>query len=154
MQIKKLVGIAALGLLSAGCYVLRPAYGVTPEVGSEVAFDVTDAGRVALGGAMGPEIRQIEGRLVEKSDGEYLLAVSSIRMIYGGEQVWRGERVRVRQEHLGTTYQRKFSAGRSIALGAVTVGGFAAFLVSRSLFTSGQDPETDPDPDGDTFVWP
>jgi hypothetical protein len=37
---------------------------VTPAVGEKVAFDVNDAGRVALGGSLGPEIAQIEGRVV------------------------------------------------------------------------------------------
>lgn len=133
--------------LAAGCYTLKPALGTTPEVGSLVAFDVNDAGRVALGGTMGPEIAQIEGRLLERDNGEYLLAVSNIRLLRGGEQVWGGEQVRLKQEYLGTTYQKKFSMGRSIALGAIGVGGFAGFLVSRSLLGSGRVPG---DQDGDT----
>src|SRR5688572_22504152 len=99
----RLSAVAILGVLSAGCYTLRPVYGTVPEIGTEVAFDVTDAGRTALGGSIGPEISQIEGRLVEKHDGEYLVAISAVRLIRGGQQVWRGERVRVKTEHLGTT---------------------------------------------------
>jgi hypothetical protein len=151
---KTTIAVVLLGILSTGCYTLRPVYGVVPEVGNEVAFDVTDAGRIALGGAMGPEISQIEGRLVEKQDGEYLVAVSAVRLIRGGQQVWRGEKVRVKTEHLGATYERRFSRGRSIALGVAAVGGFAAFLITRSLLTSGGD-DSRPDPDpGNSFVWP
>ncbi len=38
--------------------------GVAPEIGNEMAFDITDVGRVGLGPSMGPEIAQVEGRLV------------------------------------------------------------------------------------------
>ena len=38
---------------------------------------------------MGPEIGQIEGRLLEKDTGQFLVAVSSVRMLRGGEQIRR-----------------------------------------------------------------
>lgn len=134
-------------VVMTGCYTLRPALGTTPEVGSLVAFDLNDAGRVALGGSMGPEIAQVEGRLMERDNGEYLLAVSSVRLLRGGEQVWSGEQVRLKPEYVGTAYEKKFSMGRSIALGAIGVGGFAGFLVSRSLLGGGRSSGDQP---GDT----
>jgi hypothetical protein len=128
---------AALGFLAAGCYTYQPVAGVVPEVGMQVAFDVNDAGRVALGGQMGPEIAQVEGLLVQKDSGSYLVAISTVRLLRGGEQVWTGEQVRLRSEYLGSAYQRRFSMGRSAALGAAALGGFGAFLVSRSILGSG-----------------
>src|SRR5258707_8516023 len=130
-------GCAALGALVAGCYTYQPVAGVVPEVGMQVAFDVNDAGRVALGGQMGPEIAQVEGQLVQKDGGSYLLAISTVRLLRGGEQVWTGEQVRLKSEYLGSAYQRRFSMGRSVALGAAALGGFGAFLVSRSILGSG-----------------
>ena len=44
------VGLLVLGILAAGCYSLQPVRGAAPVVGTTVAFDVNDAGRVALGG--------------------------------------------------------------------------------------------------------
>lgn len=134
MQVR-LVGMAVLVL--AGCYTLKPAGGVTPEVGTKVAFAVNDAGRVALGGSMGPEVAQVEGQLLEMDSATYLVAVSGVRTIRGDEQVWSGEQVRLKPEHVAYTYKRKFSAGRSIGLGVVTVGGFAALLATRSLLGFG-----------------
>jgi hypothetical protein len=136
-----------LGVLLAACYTLRPAGGALPEVGRRIAFDVTDAGRVALGGTMGPEIAQIEGLVVEKDSSGYLLSVAAVRLLRGGEQVWSGEPVRLKPEYLSNTYQRRFSLGRSIALGVVGVGGFSAFLVSRSLFASGTEDRNGDDSD-------
>lgn len=134
----RLMGVAVLGLLVAGCYTLQPARG-TPQVGSRVAFDVNDAGRVALGGEIGPEIAQIEGQLLNNGTEDYLIAVSTVRLIRGGEQVWSGEQVRIKSAYVGTAYERRFSKGRSIAMGSAVVGGFAAFLIGRSLIGSGGD---------------
>ena len=136
----------ATGALLAGCYSLQSARGAPPEVGTKVAFDVNDAGRVGLGGALGPEVAQIEGRLVERDSAGYLLAISNVRLLQGGEQVWTGEQVRIRPEFVGNTYIRRFSMGRSIGFGAVGIGGFAAFLATRSLLGSGGKGD-DPPPD-------
>lgn len=133
------VATVALGVAVAGCYSLRPVVGVSPQVGTRVAFDVNDAGRLALGGSMGPEIAQVEGQLVEKDSAGYLLAVSAVRLLRGGEQVWSGESVRLKSEHLGPAYQRRFSPARTILAGVVSIGGFAAFLVTRSLLGSGSE---------------
>jgi len=140
------VGVVLCGVLLAGCYTLQLVRGAEPQVGTTVAFDVNDAGRAALGGSMGPEIAQVEGRLLERDNGSYLLGVSSVRLLRGGEQPWAGEQVRLRTEYLGPAYRRQFSLGRSIGLGVVGVGGFTTFfLVSRSLLGAGtDDPGSEP----------
>jgi len=128
---------ALFGLLVAGCYALQPVVGVNPKVGSDVAFDVNDMGRVALGGTMGPEIAQVEGQLVEKQDSVFIVSVNTVRLLRGTEQPWSGERVRLRSEYLGPAYERKFSKGRSIGMAVGGVGGIAAFFLTRSLLGSG-----------------
>ncbi|HSE51124.1 MAG TPA: hypothetical protein VLB00_02990 [Gemmatimonadales bacterium] len=140
--------VVAAGALLAGCYSLQSARGAAPEVGTKVAFDVNDMGRVGLGGALGPEVSQIEGRLIERDSAGYLLAISNVRLLHGGEQVWTGEQVRIRPEFVGNTYTRRFSMGRSIGFGAASIGGFAAFLATRSLLTSST--RGDDGPSGDT----
>lgn len=136
----RLVGLAVFGTVLVGCYTLRPLRGAEPELGTRVAFDVNDTGRVALGGTMGPQIAQVEGQLIDKDSAGYLLAVSSIRLLQGGEQVWSGEQVRVDSRYVGTAYGRRFSLGRTIGLGVVGAGGIAAFVATLSLITSGSDP--------------
>jgi hypothetical protein len=142
-----------LSLSLVGCYTLRPTGGSTPAVGTRVAFDVNDAGRFALGGALGPEIAQIEGRLLEQENGEYVLAVSGVRQLRGGEQTWNGETVRIKREHVNSTYERRFSRGRTIALG-VTGVGLVAFIVTRSLIGSGNDPTPVPGDSSHTQLIP
>jgi hypothetical protein len=138
--------LIGVGLLLAGCYALQPAGGVTPELGTEVVFDVTDAGRVALGGTMGPEIRQITGRLQAKDGEDYVVAVSNVELLRGGTQSWRGEVVRINSSYVSTMYRREFSKGRTIALSAVIVGLVAA-MAGKSLATSHIDRDTAVVPD-------
>lgn len=137
----------ALCSAAAGCYTLRPAAnGALPRLGSTVAFDVNDLGRVSLGGSMGPEIAQIEGRLVESGNGEHVIAVSNVRLLRGGVQVWSGEKVRVKSEYVSSTYERQLSKGRTVALGAA-IGGVTAYLVARNLIGAGTGPEPGVPPD-------
>jgi hypothetical protein len=133
------VFVGAVVVFLAGCYTLQPARSPAPQVGTQVAFDVTDQGRAALGGTIGPEIGQIEGRLLDADSVSYLLSISVVRLLRGGEQPWNGEQVRVRTEHLSTAYEKRFSLGRTIAISAVAVGGFAAFFATRSLLGGGNE---------------
>jgi len=142
IRLVRRTGLLALGaVLLGGCYSLRPLYGVEPQAGTRVAFDVNDAGRVALGGTVGPEIAQIQGRVVGREGEAYIVAVSAIKLLRGGEQVWTGEQVTLQPQHLGTAYERRVSVGRSVALGVATFGGFGLFLAGRALsvFGTGDD---------------
>ena len=140
----RLVRVGLAGALLAGCSTMRPLRGTEPQVGPRVAFDVNDAGRVALGGTIGPEIAQVEGQLMEKNSEGYLLAVTTTRLLRGGEQTWSGEQVRVKPEYLSSAYERRFSLGRSLALGGVALGGFGVFMLSRELLGSGSSGDPPP----------
>jgi hypothetical protein len=143
------VGLATL----VGCYTLQPTRGASPQIGEKVAFDVNDNGRAALGGSMGPEIGQIEGRLVEKDTAQYLVAVSAVRMLRGGEQTWSGETVRIRSEYVAASYTRAFSSTRTVALGALGVGA-VAFIVTRSIIGSGDEEKPTPIDTAQTRISP
>jgi len=100
-------------------------------------MDINDAGRIGLGTAMGAEILQIQGRLLAKESDSYLMSVSTVRLVRGGEQIWRGERVLVKPEYVGTTYERRFSRGRTIVLSAVVVATITAVALSTDLLSLG-----------------
>jgi hypothetical protein len=102
-----------------------------------IALDITDAGRVALGGLMGPEIAQVEGRLVGMDSSEYVVGVSDVRFLRGGDQVWHGETVHIKSAYVTSRYERQFSAVRTAALGAVAVGA-VALIATKSLRGFGQ----------------
>lgn len=121
----------------AGCYTLEPARQSAPQPGSVIALDITDAGRVALGGLIGPEIAQVEGRLVQMDSSEYVIGVTTVRFLRGGDQVWHGETVHIKTAYVTSRYERQFSAARTAVLGAVAVGAIA-LVATKSLRGFGQ----------------
>lgn len=143
-SVRNLLVIAA-GAALGGCYSLQPVSAASPELGTVVAVDVNDAGRAALNTAVGPEVRQLEGRLVQRSEAEMLLAVTAVRTFRGGEQVWKGERVTLKPEYVGTTYEKRFSTGRTIIASALTIGAFVALSTSGIIPGIGGE-STPPDP--------
>lgn len=120
----------------AGCYALQPVSTPVPQQGTRVAFDVNDAGRVALGGSMGPAIEQVEGNLLEAESDAYLLSVTAVRLLDGGEQRWAGEAVRIKREYINNTYVRKFSPGRTVAVSAAGIAAVVA-IATASLSPGG-----------------
>jgi hypothetical protein len=146
--------LLGVGVLS-GCYTLRPATAPVAE-GTEVAFDVNDAGRVALSTQVGPEVSQLEGRLVSANNGDYVLAVNAVRFVRGDEQIWKGERVRLAKDHVRNSYERRFSPGRTATAAALTAGGVLVFFASRSLLGFGSEQGDDPRPPdpGNTLTRP
>ena len=80
--------MAGASFLTAGCYSLQPAPGVAPVVGTNVAMDINDAGRVALGGSMGPSILRVSGRLLSQDGSDYVMSVSGVDLLQGGYQAW------------------------------------------------------------------
>lgn len=142
----RLARLATLAVLSAGCYTLQPMNGVAPTPGMEIGLDISDVGRVSLGGTMGPEIEQVEGRLYAKDEGVYDVAVTSIHLLHGGEQRWTGERVRIREQDVSRVYEKRLSKERSLIAGAVGVGS-VVWLATRSLLGGGQPDGKTPPPD-------
>jgi hypothetical protein len=123
---------------TTGCYTLQPVVGPAPEAGAQLGFDITDAGRVALGGSMGPSIARIEGRLLRRESADVVVAVRSVRFITGGEQTWAGEPVTLKPEYVGTTYVRRLSKSRTIAASALALGA-VALIVTRSVNGGGTE---------------
>jgi hypothetical protein len=140
---KRVYVIASLCMtVLTGCYDLEPVGTVTPATESRVAFDVTDAGRVALGGSMGPEIDQIEGYLKSADSSTYTVAVTTVRFLRdGGEQKWTGETVRLKREYVSRSYVRTLNKGRTVVVSLAGAAAIAA-IVGRSLIPAG-DPVVD-----------
>jgi hypothetical protein len=138
---RRLCAIAGAFLVTS-CYTLQPVRGTVPEPGNVIGLDITDVGRVALGGAMGPEISRIEGRLVRSDQSEFVVGVLAIQLLRGGEQIWHGETVHVKREYVSSIYERRFSKSRSIIAGAVGAGLVAALATQtlRGVFAAEDGP--------------
>ena len=135
--VRRLVWVCTAVCL-VGCYTLEPTRRQSPEPGSTIALDISDQGRIALGGLVGPELAQIEGRFVSMESGEYVIHVTGVRYLRGGEQGWRGETVRIKPEYVTSRYERKFSTVRTATLVGIAAGA-VALVVAKGLtgFTQG-----------------
>lgn len=145
------LGWIVTSMCLAGCYTLEPARQLTaPPPGSVIALDLNDRGRAALGGSIGPEVGQIEGRLVSMDTSEFVLQVTGIRFLRGSEQAWTGEVVHVKSDFVSSRYERRFSTVRSVLLGAVAVGAVAV-AAAKGLSAFGTGDASGP-AKGDTSV--
>jgi hypothetical protein len=153
MKQRRLAALLVFLVSVAGCFKLQPVAGPEPAIGEKVAFDITDMGRVQLGGSMGPEISRVEGRLLDAENGDYLLGVTSVTTLRRGTQVWSGERVRIDKQYVSRTYVRKFSRGRTAVASALLAGVFVVILgKSLGIDWTGDSP-LPPKPDtGGTLV--
>lgn len=140
-------GVVVMGAVAmAGCYTLQPV-ATAPAPGNAVAYDISDAGRVALGGSMGPSLKRLEGRLIQAQADEVVVAVTSVEYLNGGSQTWSGEPVHLKQSYIANTFERRFSKSRTIALSAVAIGAVAA-IVTQTLVGSGSGDPREQDPPG------
>jgi hypothetical protein len=126
-------------LFATGCYTLVPVVNTGVPAGATIALEINDVGRLALGGSMGPEIGQVEGRLIEQTSSEYRLAVTGVRYLRNaGEQAWNGERISIPSDHVRSVSERRLSRGRSAIVAGAAVGA-VAYIITRSITGSGQE---------------
>jgi len=127
-----MTAVAGIGLLTTSCYNLQPSAAAVPVPGTRLAFAINDVGRVALGGSMGPELRQVEGNLQAKDGDDYVVSVKGVELLQGGYQTWAGETVRIKSSYVSAIYEKRFSAAKT----ALLVGGAAvaaSLLASRGI---------------------
>jgi hypothetical protein len=145
-----------LALVVTGCYTLQPlTTSAAPESGSKIALYLNDAGRIALGSSVGPEIERLEGRLLEQDSEAYSIAVMHVYTLRGGVQIWSGEQVRVGKDQVRSISERRLSKARTVALGAAGVGS-VTYVLSRGLLGFGIDDDMTPTDSGDALriIWP
>jgi hypothetical protein len=112
-----------------GCYRYVPITSTAPAAGTEVSLGVTDQGRVALAGQVGPGARRLLGRLTQATDSLFVISLTSVE--YLGAPVaarWAGEPLSVSRQYVSDIEERRFSRTRSW----VTAGVFAALAVAVS----------------------
>jgi len=139
-------GIAAVLLtivVTQACYVYKPVTTPVAPVGSTIAVDLTDRGRVGLGEQIGISARTIEGVVSSQDDSVLLLKVSSVSYLNGQRNKWAGEPLTVQKSHLTNARERNFSRSRTAIVAAGAAGGLIAFIATRGLIGSGNGP---PDP--------
>lgn len=130
---------------TSGCYTYGPA-APNPTPGTHVLLEVNDKGRVGLGNSIGPTSQSIEGTVESFSDSAVALKVEKVVYLNGQENAWNGESLVISRDFIGNTKERSFSQGKSLLLGAGVVAAVVAFVLSRQLLGSGNEPATGPPP--------
>ena len=138
------IGIVCVSVSLTGCYtyVKRPVTEAAPN--TIVAAEISDAGRVALGGQMGSEVERIEGELVQRSDTAVQVMVTEVRYLNGTSNKWEGQEVTLRPQDIKTFSQRTYSKQQSVLM-AIVLGGAIALAIAAAAFTGllGGDPGQD-----------
>jgi hypothetical protein len=127
---------------------MEPADYTAATPGTEMGFEISDAGRLALGGSIGPEISQIQGRVVDSDSGSFLVAVTDVQFFRGGEQTWTGEKVKLQKSYITRYYEKRFSKGRTVTMSALGIAA-TALIVSQTILGAGStNPDQKPDTSG------
>jgi hypothetical protein len=118
---------------------------VTPLVpGQEVALVVTDRGRAELSDRVGPELDQLRGRLVARTDTSISLSMRQALSLRSGSTTWTGETLTVNSALLATVREKRLDKGRTVLLAGGVTAAFVAFILTRDFLGGNSEVETDP----------
>jgi|SRR5437773_3418091 len=146
-SVKRFTGGCLLAFLmgiASGCYTYSP---MPPAAGpgTDVVLGLNDQGRVSLGQSVGPAAQSIEGTLQSNSDSAFVVSVSSVTYFNGGSNKWSGEPLTIGRSLVNDVKERQFSRSKTTLVVGAAAGALIAFILSRSLMSSG-NPEKQPNP--------
>lgn len=128
--------VVLLGILS-GCYNYLPVTRLDPAPGTHVSVQLTDSGTAALAGYLGPDVGQVDGRILTVSPDELELSVVTVRSRGGIEHYWNGATAKLPRGDIATVRERKLALGRSVLFGLTGVGASVALLEAFGVINSG-----------------
>ncbi|HVX41118.1 MAG TPA: hypothetical protein VHB25_16240 [Gemmatimonadaceae bacterium] len=133
--------LGAVMLVNVGCYTYQPLIDTRPQPGQDVSLELSDQGRAALGGRLGPGVLRVEGTLQGIQNDRYTLSVSRVTTIEGGTANWGGEHVDIPVNDVSRAGTRTLSRGRTALLVGVAIVGVGVFAATRSLLGGGFMPD-------------
>jgi len=125
------------------CYQYTPIRS-TPAVGSRVALEINDDGRVALRDQLGPGIVRLEGRVSAVEGDAMVLQASSVTQIRGQAIAVDTVSVRVSQGYVERMDERRLSRARTWMVIGGAIAIVASFVVSKGGFGRSTPPENPP----------
>ena len=136
--------LLVMSVLSTGaCYSYVPVTGA-PVAGQELALAITDRGRVALAERLEPEVDELRGTLVSKTDSSFTLAMKQTVTLRRTTSTWTGESLTVSSAFVGTVRNKQLSRGRSWLLAGSATAAAVAFIATRSFLDGNSNVDTDP----------
>ena len=142
---RRLWAVVAIGSASlvAGCYELRPTMQLEPKPDVEFQFTLTDAARVAVADKLGPEVREVTGRLVRLNGDDVTLAVREVKYFSGEPHTMMGEEVHFSRQQLSSVNEKTLSMTKSVLLAGAVAVAVGVLVGSKSLLGAGG---SSPDP--------
>jgi len=136
--------LSVMSVLGTGaCYASVPVTG-SPVPGQALALGVTDRGRVALTERLGPEVDELRGTLVSKTDSSYTLAMQQVVTLRRASSSWAGESLTVASAFVGSVREQRLARGRTWLLAGGATAAVVAFIATRSFLDGNSTVDTDP----------
>ena len=146
MRLRAIVCLLAGGMVG-GCYRYVPA-GPEPQPGRVIKAELNEAGASALTSKLGPGVTALDGLLLAREGDQLSILVESYITQRQGLLTGGNEALSVSLTHISTLQEKRPDKLRSVALGALLLGGaIAAFQIfgpEERLFED--EEEEDPGP--------
>lgn len=111
---------------SAACYAQVPITDASAApAGEPVHAVLTPYGSVEMVSKLGPNVHEVDGRLVSLDTSTVTIALATTVGLDGSQQNWSGDRIEFPRTVLDQLTTSRFSAKRTVWLGVVTVAGVA-----------------------------
>lgn len=114
-----------------GCQAYTPVQVAPSLAGETVRVTLTDQGTAQLASLIGVGAATLDGRVAAAPDSAIDLDVSAVTRIFGAEETWKGERVRVPAADIARVETVRPAVVRSVLLAGAIVGG--AILAGRAF---------------------
>ena len=115
---------------AAACYYYQPLDTPSPQPGTYMQVMLTDSGTSHFWGYLGPDVGNLQGRLISADPQSLALSVHSVEQRHGQILGWKGETVTLSREYVATMQERRFSKGRTGLLAAGAVMGLVAVVTA------------------------
>jgi hypothetical protein len=140
--------------LSSACYNVSQTMTPQPDPGAEFTLELNDQGRVAVARTLGLEVKDVSGRLVSQTPGEFVLAVHEVTYFKTDAIQMQGDEVTISRDQVRSVTEKRFSLGRTAILTAAIVVAVGVFIGGRSLTGFGGSANDGPPPANNTTLRP
>lgn len=148
---RRLGALAVATLLTtAGCHDYARVEPGSIATGAAVRVDLSSRGTTNLTQALGPGVRQLEGRLRQSADGRFVLSVERLRRRGEPTVNWTGESVTLASDDVEEVRHRTISRSRTAiaaaSAAAVAIGTIVAIATSNgnARGSDGRPPSSSP----------
>lgn len=146
----------AIGMcsLTGACYNTSQTMTPLPDPAAEFTLELNDQGRIAVATALGPEVKDVSGRLISQTPAELVLSVRDVTYFKTDAVRMQGEQVTITRDQVRSVTERKFSLGRTAILTTAIVVVVGVFIGTKSLSGFGGSDSNLPPPGGNTSLRP